>query len=690
MNKNNYCKIVVTWLIIFEATNFAFAQNDINTFIVNKHINHCNNIDKKYFFSTIPSKTLYIYNNWNIMLLNNTASQIYFKTDSINGLFDIGKEKWVIKFKIDNDTNKGIKNKEYQAIVGFCNADSKFYILNKFYIKKHFRDYPLNKYSFTDYSPSGPYKFHPPIEVGSYLKKIKSENYYENNFDSIYYVKTLLSFYNTKNGKLDYSIIETSKDSIAVDNLCESSRGYKDIDKRGVVFMNNTIDGIGFNKTEQYFYTYGVNAPLRLYNTGTGKLNTTFGTSSKPMIVGNGIFDIGLSLPNAGFFKENLFVNDHNILTRHTNFLNFRDTSINTYSNVFRNKYYKEIETYIYNLKTQKERIDTNTYFNLGYGKIHDSLYIFSPYYADSSLYIDPFSKKKYGIVERQDNYDDVIKYCFKTCNNNVVLINKPNEQYLWYYKKNKKVFLSTKTNEIDNNLVIELGNCKSASYYLQTSGYKDYGSASYYHFSSILFFNETSNYLISQNFKHNKAIVWDISKGKAIDSFKNNLIKFNNKGVTLGYDNIGDVKHPTLEISPTVERDVILQSIQLSPKGKIFFCLNQEMDLANIIHISNVHKRLPAHNILAIDTNEIYALDKINDSTFQIINAVKGIVEKQINVKDYNIQSAFYSLQKKSFIGIATKNNNKELYLYIFKDGRILDLNKPCKNVQVLKPLED
>ena len=216
----------------------------------------------------------------------------------------------------------------------------------------------------------------------------------------------------------------------------------------------------------------------------------------------------------------------------------------------------------------------------------------------------------------------------------------------LWYFKENKFKVL-------EEGRIVELSDFNKLHDKLFTPAEPVAGN---------IFFNETSPILITQSFTSSYAKIWDLKKGKLIDTFRNELLRVSN---------------------------VFKTNIELSMKGHISFVKDGDNRLKEIFNTSKPNKRIKVTDVLSINNQETKLFMKLNDSSYSVISTISGNVLQNINTGNFIINTGYYSSTINSFIGIASRRNNtKELYLWIVKGNKILSLNKPGKNMQVIKPL--
>jgi hypothetical protein len=607
-------------------------------------------------------------------ILKGTITIYHFHKE---GYYDLVKEKWV---------------KEYEAIGGktYNQALNQYYVYEKFLQRGYVKA---------------------TKEVKALAKKLGKQNCITEK-DSIYsaFSKSFARVYNTNTGNLLYEINEEPK----FDSICDSY--FYPFQERGLGCklgkIERTIDGFIYTPNKQYIITYGYELPLRIYYAKTGKLFKTFYTNS----VGDSILGKSNRVDTYNspvyYYPINTgtidftFTDDNKYLAyKYRNNDNQFKKSLSLFGGT---KYTENIEIFnVESLKFEKPIKDSNGYTYIE-SYCFNNLVIMNgnPNIGFVGLKHILDSNNYYKFQCNIDSFKNDEVELLPTYDTNCIVVKSTKYQCLWYYKTNRQVFINTYIQPIYDSLLTYIRNSKDAvlSYFIPKKyNFSAYDSSSLIknltNYNSIqigtFYISPSTPLLISQNFTDNYYKIWDISKGVVIDSFLNET-------------RILEMQNNMVENA--IRHQYIPMAASLSTNGNIIWVHQYEGVLEyggsqwtdgesrhyfsdraiKAYHIKNTKKRYDLEKMMAYSSDETQMLFRVDSSTAEIKDLLTGATLKTITLKGYNLQAAFYSPQKKSFIGVATKNKNKQLYLYIFKDGRILDLNKPCKNVQVLKTLED
>jgi hypothetical protein len=579
--------------------------------------------------------------------------------------YDLVKEKWVKEHQAIGGNNY---NKLYNQVLEFSRTEEFKYIKATKKIKAK-------------------------------AKQLGKEDYITNR-DSILtgFVTSKVVVRNAETGKLLYKI-EVPLDELQFEEVHKFEHGDAKVKILRIKYINDAF----YSPDGKYLITYGYELPLNIYDAKNGKLMKSF-SFNKVGKMTYGFRYYRNILKNINSYSRQVFTND------------------NKYSIFYSKSNNIEYPSYLYAVNDWLFNLDSLKFIKPNItGGSDEQDYFANNYVFKNKNNFDRFngiqnildSNNYYKFQCNIDSFKNDEVELMPTYDTNCIVAKSTNYQCLWYYKTNKQVFVNLLVQPKYDSLLTYIKNTKdSALKYFKRNRYQFSAYDSLRVVESLnkynginlgtLYISPSTPLLISQNFAENYYKIWDIKYGKLIDSFLNetHILEMQNTMANANQYNY----------SLTNSYNYIPMAANISTKGKIIWIYEYHgihefggnshvpgslkhsfSDKAiKAYHISNTQKAYDLEKMLAYNTDETQMLFMIDSSTAEIKDLLTGATLKTITLKGYNLQAAFYSPQKKSFIGVATTNNNRKLYLYIFSTGKILDLNKPCKNLQVLKPLED
>jgi hypothetical protein len=591
------------------------------------------------------------------------------------GFYDLVKEKWVKEYETIGGNNY---NKLYNQVLEFSRTEEFKYIKATKKIKAK-------------------------------AKQLGKEDYITNR-DSILtgFVTSTVVVRSAETGKLLYKI------EVPLDELrFEEVKKFKYGDEKVKILRIKCIDDAFYSPDGRFLITYGDELPLNIYDAKNGKLMKFFSINKSEEETCNLCYYRNV-LKNTAHYSKQFFTYDNKYIIYHltSNDPNYPEPNV------------------LYCINGLLFNADSLKFIkpNITWGG-NEQDYFANNYVFKSKNNFDSFnglqnildSNKYYKFECKIDSFKNDILDLLPTYDTNCILVKSNKYQCLWYYKTNKQVFTIIFTKQNNDSLRNYLQNIESflVNNELCQQSYLDEDSLrsvnlskelyknNYYYTDSTrvanwlknsedfntndFYSNYTVPYIITQNFAQDYYKIWDVSKGVLVDSFKNDTYIQEWQNIVAKGNNKYTYAPMAVSLSPKGNIIWVHLSRWVRFLYKAYFSNYSSTDIAiKAYHISNTKKAFDLTNMLAYSEDETKLLNRVDSNTVAILSLLTGKVEKTITLKGYNLKAAFYSPQKKSFIGVATKNNNRKLYLYVFTTGKLLDLNKPDKNVQVLKTLED